>query len=130
MKRSGKDFIKGMVWLGLIFMIPGGVIMRHRASTDIENLVVPRWVVVSAGMMFFNAGIVVGLLDSGFNALREKIWFAFFHILVLLSVPALLLADFNWVAFEPGEREFGMGISIPGSGALLTDTGLIVVMNE
>ncbi len=113
MKDRLPDFVKGTIWIGLIFMIPGGLIIWQGVFTDIENMGVPRWVAISFGMLFFNAGIAVALTDKRFSPLREKIWFSCFHIIALLSAPFILLALFNWVAFGPGDREFSMSISIP-----------------
>lgn len=33
--------------------------------------------------------------------------------MMLLSIPLIFVFLFNWVAFGPGEREFGISISIP-----------------
>ena len=63
--------------------------------------------------MFFNAGLTLVFLDSFFNAIREVVWFAYFQALVLLSIPLMFMILLNWVAFAPGEREFGGGLSIP-----------------
>ena len=106
--------MKGAVWIGLVIMLPSAAGIFSILSADSETFdLAPRWTVFSGALAFFNAGITVGLMDSGFNDFRDKTWFAYFHFMALLSIPLILLMLFNWVALGPGEREFSMEVSIP-----------------
>jgi hypothetical protein len=40
-------------------------------TVDKIDTTTPRYIGVLSGLMFFNAGITVGLIDSGFNDYRE-----------------------------------------------------------
>ncbi len=99
--------------MGLIPMLLGAVVIWQAVYAPLEDLNTPRWIPFIFGLMFFNAGIVVSALDSGFNAWREQVWFAYIMTLALLSIPLFFLILFNWVAFGPGEREFSISVSIP-----------------
>lgn len=145
MSDNKSPYLKGAVWFGLLFILPGAFLMLIALSADAENFdAAPRWIVFSSGLMFFNAGIVVGLMDTGFNEYRETSWLSYLHGAALISIPLILIMIINWVAFGPGEREFSIGISIPfldldfdrfneiigriffGIPALIFDIGLLV----
>ena len=102
--------------MGLAFLIPSIIILYVALTADAETIDGPNWVGVAFALMFVNAGITILLLDSMFNPLRESIWFPYFQLGVLLSIPLILTILLNWVAFGPGEREFSGGISIPFIG--------------
>ena len=112
-EESGeKNFVRGMIVLGL-FIIAVGVLPIWMVYRGLGELYAPKWVVVSAGLMFISAGIAVGSMDTLFNPLREKVWFASIQLLAVISIPLILLLVLNWVSFGPGEREFSVSISIP-----------------
>ena len=113
MANSNQTFIAGAVWIGLIFHLAGAAILYQVWASDSFSSNAPAWVVVAFGVMFFNAGFVVSLMDSGFNSVRERAWFSYFHAATLLSIPLSFFGILNWVAFGPGEREFSGGIAIP-----------------
>lgn len=112
---ENKDlFMKGAVWIGLVILLPSAAGMFSILNADAETFdLAPRWIVFSAALMFINAGIAVGLMDSGFNEYREAKWLTYLQGMALLSIPLILAMLFNWVAFGPGEREFSVSISIP-----------------
>lgn len=114
MSENKSPFLKGAVWLGLVFMLPSAAGMISIVTADAETFdLAPRWIVFSAALMFFNCGIVVGLMDTGFNDYRETWWLSYLHGLTGLSIPLIFIMLFNWVSFGPGPREFSGGISIP-----------------
>ena len=104
---------KGAIWFGLVFLLAGGAVMMQALRVDAAEMNAPRWVGFAFGLVFFNAGLTVSLMDSIFNAYRESKFFSYLHALALLSIFLIFPLLFNWVAFGPGEREFSMGISIP-----------------
>ena len=104
----------GAVWIGLLIMLPSAAGMISILNADAETFdLAPRWIAFSAITMFFNCGIVVGLMDSGFNEYRKTWWLSYLHGMAALSIPLIFLMLFNWVSFGPGTREFSGGISIP-----------------
>ena len=113
MSDKNSPYFKGAVWLGLVVLFAGGAVMLQSIRVGMEDTTTPRWIGFVFGLMFFNAGITVGLMDSGFNFFRESKIFAYFQAAILLSIPLIFLILFNWVAFFPGEREFSKSISIP-----------------
>ena len=126
MSENKDPFMKGAVWFGLVLLLPGAVwfglvlLLPSAAgmfailNADAETFdLAPRWIVFSSVLLFFNTGIVVGLMDTGFNDYRETWWLSYLHGLAGLSIPLIFLMLFNWVSFGPGEREFSGGISIP-----------------
>ena len=107
---------KGMVWFGLIFMLSGAFIIFSSVNiipTEESSFHAPRWVVAIAGLIFFNAGLVVAMMDSRLDVFRDKWWFYWLHGLAGMSIIFFFVFIFNWVAFGPGDREFSMSISIP-----------------
>ncbi len=82
-------------------------------TIGMEDTTTPRWIRFLFGLMFFNAGITVGMMDSGFNNYRENKWLSYLHAISLLSIPLIFLALSNWVTFGPGERGVIMNLSIP-----------------
>jgi len=53
-------------------MLPSAAGMISILNADSETFdLAPRWIAFSAITMFFNCGIVVGLMDSGFNEYRK-----------------------------------------------------------
>lgn len=108
-----KNFFKGAVWIGLIFLLAGGAVMIRAITFGMEDTTTPRWTGIIFGLMFFSAGITVGLLNSDFNDYRETWWLSYLHATALLSIPFIFLMLLNWVAFGPGAREFSMSISTP-----------------
>jgi len=79
-------------------MLPStaGMFSILNAEAEIFNLA-PRWIVFSAALMFFNCGVVVGLMDSGFNDYRVTWWLSYLHGLAGLSIPLIFMMLFNWV---------------------------------
>ena len=113
MPDNKSPYMKGATWLGLLFLLGGGAVMIQSVTRDMADTTTPRWIGVLFGLMFFNAGITVGLMDSGFNDYRGTKWLSYLHAMALLSIPLAFLTLFNWAAFGPGEREFSMSVSIP-----------------
>ena len=114
MTDKKSPYLKGAVWLGLVFLLPSAASMFAILSADADAFdLAPRWLVFSSALMFFNSGIVVGLMDTGFNDYRETWWLSYLHGIALISILLIFLMLLNWVAFGPGEREFSIGISIP-----------------
>ena len=106
-------YFKGAIWISLPFHLMGAGVIFIILKTDLVSITTPEWIGIAMGVMFFNAGFVVGLLDTGFNKVRKNLWFAYFHGFALISIILIFTALLNWVAFGPGEREFSGGISIP-----------------
>lgn len=106
MSDNKSPYFKGAIWFGLVFLLVGGAVMILSVTVGMEDTTTPRWIGIIFGLMFFNAGITVGLMDSGFNDYRETKWLSYLHAMALLSIPFAFLTLFNWVAFGPGEREF------------------------
>ena len=97
-----------------MLLLPSAAGMFAILNADAESFdLAPRWIVFSSVLLFFNTGIVVGLIDTGFNEYRETWWLSNLHGMAGLSIPLIFMMVFNWVAFGPGEREFSGGISIP-----------------
>jgi hypothetical protein len=115
MSDNNKDpFLKGAVWLGLVLIVPSAIYMFVILNAEAESFdLAPRWIAFSAILIFFNCGILVGLMDSGFNEFRETWWLSYLHGMSGLSIPLIFLMLFNWVSFGPGTREFSGSISIP-----------------
>ena len=114
MSENKDPFMKGAVWFGLILLLPSAAGMFAILNADAESFdLAPRWIVFSSVLLFFNTGIVVGLMDTGFNEYRETWWLSYLHGMAGLSIPLIFLMLFNWVSFGPGTREFSGGISIP-----------------
>jgi hypothetical protein len=114
MSSKEDPYLKGAVWIGLVIMLPSAAGMFGILNADAESFeAAPRWLAFSAVLMFFNCGIVVGFMDTGFNEYRETWWLSHLHGLAGLSIPLLFVMVLNWVAFGPGVREFSGGISIP-----------------
>ena len=114
MSEEKDPFLKGAVWIGLVIMIPSAIEMISILNAEAETFeLAPRWIVFSAALLFFNCGIVVGLMDSGFNEFRETRWLSYLHGMAGLSIPLIFIMLFNWVSFGPGDREFSGGVSIP-----------------
>lgn len=113
MSDNDRNYPKGMVWFGLVFVLAGGAIMLMSFSVEMADESTPRWVGFMAGLLFFNAGVTTGMMDSGFNDFREASWFAWIQGMALYSILLIFALLFNWVAFGPGEREFSVSISIP-----------------
>ncbi len=105
---------RGTAWVGTLFALMGLVILFVALGiipTDESKLHAPHWVVGAAGLMFFLAGIAIltGPPPDTPEASRTT-WRTF---LLGLGIVGALAAIFNWVAFGPGPRAFGGGISIP-----------------
>ncbi|MCP4140061.1 MAG: hypothetical protein GY755_07190 [Chloroflexi bacterium] len=113
MSEKNSLYFKGAIWLGLVVLLAGAAVMVQSIRVEMTDSTTPRWIGFAFGLIFFNAGITVGLMDSSFNRYRESKVFAYFQAAILLSIPLLFLVLLNWVAFFPGEREFSMSISIP-----------------
>ena len=113
MAKTQSPYFKGAVWIGLLFVFTGAGVFLVVLGSDTESMHAPLWVPVGFAIMFFNAGIVVGFMDSGFNEVRDNIWFSYLHVIQLLSIPLIFTALLNWVAFGPGVREFSGGFAIP-----------------
>ncbi len=110
MSDKQSPYLKGAVWIGLLFIFAGAGVFFGVVTSDVESIDDPLWLPIGISIMFINAGIVVGLMDTGFNEVREKPWFSYLHAVLLLSIPLIFTAILNWVAFGPGEREFSGGI--------------------
>jgi len=80
-----------LIGLGLVVPRPGSV---HA----------PLWVVLLAGCLFLLAGVLI-LLPERLTLAR-----GFFGGLLVTAMAVV----FDWVAFGPGERRFGGGISVGG----------------
>ena len=106
-------YVRGVIWLGLVIMLAGIAPVWMAVTGDRKGLHAPLWVVFGSGLMFFNAGVVTGSMDTLFNPLREHRWFSWIQAIAGLSIPVLLMVILNWVAFGRGEREFSMSVSIP-----------------
>lgn len=93
MSDNNKDpFLKGAVWIGLLIMLPSAVYMFVILNTEAESFnLAPRWIVFSSILMFFNCGIVVGLMDSGFNDYRETWWLSYLQDMAGVSIPLIFL---------------------------------------
>ena len=64
-EEKKSPFMKGAVWIGLVIMLPAAAGMIAILNADAESFdAAPRWLVFSGALMFFNAGITVGLMDS------------------------------------------------------------------
>lgn len=114
MSENKDPFLKGAVWIGLLIMLPSAVGMIAILNAEPESFdLAPRWIVFSSILLFFNSGIVVGLMDTGFNEYRETRWLSYLHGLAGLSIPLIFIMVFNRVSFGPRKREFSGGISIP-----------------
>ena len=114
MSANKDPFMKGAVWIGLVLLLPSAAGMFAILNAEAESFdLAPRWIAFSSILLFFNTGIVVGLMDTGFNEYRETWWLSHLHGMAGLSIPLLFVMILNWVAFGPGEREFSGGISIP-----------------
>ncbi|GAB4434077.1 MAG: hypothetical protein Kow002_21250 [Anaerolineales bacterium] len=114
MAGEKSPFFKGAIWIGLLVMLPTAWMMISVLNAEPESFALaPRWLVFSAALLFFNTGITVGLMDTGFNEYRQTRWLAYLQGAVLLSMPLIFVMLFNWVAFGPGRREFSMSVSIP-----------------
>ncbi|MBT3188490.1 MAG: hypothetical protein HN736_04665 [Anaerolineae bacterium] len=113
MPEKNTPFVKGMLWIGLIFMFAGGAIIWQAIKVGMADESTPRWMGIIFGLLFFNAGVTVGYMDSVFNRFREGKIFSYAHMLAILSIFLIFPLLFNWVAFGSGEREFSMSISIP-----------------
>ena len=99
MSDKKSPYFKGAMWIGLVFSLAGGAIIIQSIKVGTAYATTPRWVGIAFGLMFFNAGISVGLLDSVFNRYRENYWFCYLHAIALLSIPLIFPLLFNWVAF-------------------------------
>lgn len=107
-------YMNGAAWISMAILIPSGISLIGILNADSDTFTAaPRWIVFSGALMFFNAGIAIGLMDSGFNPYRRSKWLVYLHGMALLSIPLILAMLFNWVAFIPGKREFTASISIP-----------------
>ncbi|MBT3323349.1 MAG: hypothetical protein HN392_13775 [Anaerolineae bacterium] len=113
MSDKNSPYFKGAIWLGLVFLLAGGAVMIQSIRVGMTDATTPRWTGFAFGLIFFNAGITVGLMDASFNRYRESKIFVYFQATILLSIPLIFLVLLNWVAFGPDEREFNMNISIP-----------------
>ena len=72
MTDKKSPYLKGAVWFGLVFLLTGGAVMILSVTIDMVNTTTPRWSGILFGLMFFNAGIAVELMDSGFNDYGES----------------------------------------------------------
>ena len=113
MTTKNSPHFKGAIWFGMVFLLAGAAVMWQSIVVGMADESTPGWIGIAFGLMFFNAGLSIILMDSIFNPFREMKWFSYLHALVLLSIFLIFPLLFNWVAFGPGEREFGMSISIP-----------------
>ena len=113
MTTKNSPQFKGAIWFGMVFLLAGAAVMRQSIMVGMADESTPRWIGIAFGLMFFNAGLTVIMMDSIFNPFREMKCFSYLHALALLSIPLIFPLLFNWVAFGPGEREFEMSISIP-----------------
>ncbi|NQU29947.1 MAG: hypothetical protein HQ525_04710 [Anaerolineae bacterium] len=113
MSEKNSPFFKGAIWIGLPFLLAGAAVIRQSILVGMADESTPRWIGIAFGLMFFNAGITLSLMDAIFNQFRDKKWFSYLHALAILSIPLIFPLLFNWVAFGPGKREFGISISIP-----------------
>lgn len=80
---------------------------------DESSFNAPRWIVGLAGLVFLSGGAAVSMQDAHFDPLRKRWWF---RAIVNLAGPVIILLFAiitNWIAFGPGERSFGGGISLP-----------------
>lgn len=67
-----------------------------------EGFNAPRWVIASAGAVFFLAGIAI---------FGRR--YPFFYAFTLAMLVTLFGASVTWVSFGPGERQFTGTVSIP-----------------
>ncbi len=92
-------------------------------SSDPQSFHAPRWVVGAAGLIFVCGGLLLLVNQVDTRAATPLQHLTQFLLAgVLLTLFALIL---NWIAFFPGEREFGGSFSLffltisSGSEALL-----------
>jgi len=105
---------RATAWVGTLCALMGLVILLvalRIIPTDESSFHAPHWVVGAAGLMFFLAGIAILTgPPAGAPEASRTTWRSF---LLGLGMVGTLAAVFNWVAFGPGPRSFGGGISIP-----------------
>lgn len=105
---------RATAWVGTLCALMGLVILFVALGiipTDESNFHAPHWVVGAAGLAFFLAGLAILIgPPPGAPEPSRTTWPSF---LLGLGVVGALAAVFNWVAFGPGPRSFGGGISIP-----------------
>lgn len=106
---------RATAWMGGLFGLVGIAILLVTLGilpVDQNRFQAPRWVVGAAGLMFFLIGILLLTTPPAQTpeAAARTTWRTF-----LLGTGAVgaLAAIFNWVAFGPGPRHFGGGVSIP-----------------
>ena len=137
---------RATAWMGTLCALVGLVILLlalRIVPTDESKFHAPHWVVGAAGLVFFLAGIaILTAPPAGAPDAARTTWRSF---LLGLGVVGALAAVFNWVAFGPGPRSFGGGISIPfvsvsgpqsewsgrvafGAGAVLIDAFVLWVI--
>lgn len=87
------SFLTGLV----IFALAAGWI-----AVDESKFHAPHWVIGACGAVFMLAGSLVAVPD---NAVRLRNFLTAVFMTVFAAVP-------GWVAFGPGEREFGGSVSI------------------
>lgn len=80
----------------------------------------PGWVVVSIGLAFLFAGIILfsdaaagGTGPDGQLLDTAPAWVKPFQSVMALAIAATLASIASWIAFGSGERHFSMSISLP-----------------
>jgi len=106
---------RATAWVGALFGVVGLIILFVALGiipTDESKFEAPHWVVGAAGLAFFLIGILLLTTppDQAPEAAARTTWRTF---LLGTGVVGAMAAIFNWVAFGPGPRHFGGGISIP-----------------
>ena len=113
---SQKSKKQSSLILGILTIGAGAYIMLVAANVihaDESSFHAPRWIVGLSGLVFLSGGAAVSLQDAHFDPLRKEWWF---REIVNLAGPVMILLFAiitNWIAFAPGERSFGGGISLP-----------------
>lgn len=95
--------------MGMLIVLVAANIIRVDPST----MHAPRWVVAAAGLAFAVAGLWVAVArpDQGKDAVGGRMTIS--GLLLGITIIALMAAVANWIAFGPGERRFGGGLSVP-----------------
>lgn len=102
MGDGGRDNQKSAFLVGSIAAVVGLFLIGLSIWGSGEGFNAPRWVVASAGGVFFLAGLAV---------FGRR--YPFFYGFTLALLVTLFGASVTWVSFGPGERQFSSTISIP-----------------
>jgi hypothetical protein len=136
--------VAGIVALapGLYFVLVGAGVLPIPGGPG--NLHGPLWIVLSAGLAFFVAGIAVllqafgGADDQGEFPAGSPMWLRLVQYLMGVAIFVSFAAIGSWIAFGPGERSFSgsffflssdvnatIGRTAFGIGAIITWLGAL-----